>query len=60
MVIPVAMGKEAQTHLCTLCRYWGAAESGWGSSQHATYRILLESSTLNTGEPDRDAKESGK
>jgi len=31
MDIPTAMWKEAQTHLCTLCRYWGAAESGWGS-----------------------------
>jgi len=29
--IPAAMWKEAQTHLFTLCRYWGAAESGWGS-----------------------------
>jgi len=26
-----AMWKEAQTHLFTLCQYWGAAESGWGS-----------------------------
>jgi hypothetical protein len=31
MDILVAMWKEAQTHLFTLCRYWGAAESGWGS-----------------------------
>jgi len=23
--IPTAMWKEAQTHLFTLCRYWGAA-----------------------------------
>ena len=60
MVIPVAMWKEAQTHLFTLCRYWGAAESGWGSEQHATYIILFESSILNTGEPERDGKESGK
>jgi hypothetical protein len=28
---PNAMWQEAQTHLFTLCRYWGAAESGWGS-----------------------------
>ena len=47
---PSAMWKEAQTHLCTLCRYWGAAESGWGSQQHATYIILLESSLVNTGD----------
>jgi hypothetical protein len=57
---PSAMWKEAQTHLFTLCRYWGAAESGWGSQQHATYSILLESSRLNTGEPAREGKESGK
>ena len=31
MEIPTAMWKEAQTHLCTLCRHWGAAERGWGS-----------------------------
>ena len=31
MVIPVAMWKEAQMNLFTLCRYWGAAERGWGS-----------------------------
>ena len=55
-----AMWKEAQTHLCTLCRYWGAAESGWGSESHATYSILFESSILNTGEPERDGKASGK
>ena len=55
-----AMWKEAQTHLCTLCRYLGAAERGWGSQQHATYIILFESSILNTGEPERNVKESGK
>ena len=31
MDIPTAIWKEAQTHLFTLCRYWGAAESGRGS-----------------------------
>ena len=36
MDIPVAMWKEEQTHLFTLCRYWGAAESGWGLEEHAT------------------------
>ena len=30
MDIP-AMWKEAQINLFTLCRYWGAAERGWGS-----------------------------
>jgi hypothetical protein len=57
---PSVMWPEAQTHLFTLCRYWGAAESGWGSQQHATYIILFESAILNTGEPARDVKESGK
>jgi hypothetical protein len=57
---PSVMWPEAQTHLFTLCRYWGAAESGWGSQQHATYIILFESAMLNTGEPARDVKESGK
>jgi hypothetical protein len=57
---PSVMWPEAQTHLFTLCRYWGAAESGWGSQQHATYIILFESAMLNTGEPERDVKESGK
>ena len=31
MDIPTAMWKEAQMNLSTLCRYWGAAERGWGS-----------------------------
>ena len=52
-----AMWKEAQTHLCTLCQYGGAAESGWGRQEHATtYLILLASSMRNTGEPERDGK----
>jgi hypothetical protein len=57
---PRAMWKEAQTPLFTLCRYWGAAESGWGSPQHATDIILFASSIVNTGEPERDEQESGK
>ena len=60
MDMPAAMWQEAQTHLLTLCRHWGAAESGGGSSQHATSSILFESSILNTGEPARADKESGK
>jgi hypothetical protein len=28
--------------------------------EHATYSISFEFSTVNTGEPARDAKESGK
>ena len=28
--------------------------------EHATYSIAFEFSTVNTGEPARDAKESGK
>ena len=53
---PRAMWKEAQTHLSTLCRYWGAAESGWGSQQHATSIMPFASSTPNTGSFLRDAK----
>ena len=30
-----------------------------GQLEHATYLILFESSMLNTGEPDRDVKDSG-
>ena len=60
MEIPVAMWKEAQMNPFTLCRYWGAAERGWGSEKHATSIILFESSMVNTGEPARDVKESGK
>ena len=37
----------------------GAPERGRGVQQHATYSILSESSTVNTGEPARDAKDSG-
>ena len=59
MEIPVAMWKEAQTHLFILCRYWGAAERGWGREQHATYTIPLESSTLHTGDLVRDVKARG-
>jgi hypothetical protein len=57
---PSALGQEAQPHLLTLCRYWGAAESGGGSQEHAPYLSLLESSMLHTGAPARDAKASGK
>ncbi len=60
MDIPVAMWKGAQMNLLTLCRYWGAAESGWGSEKHATSIIVFASSIVNTGEPERDVKESGK
>ena len=60
MEIPVAMWKEAQMNLCTLCRYWGAAKSGWGNQQRATYSMSLESYLLNTGEPIVDVKEGGK
>ena len=60
MDTPVAMWKGAQINLLTLCRYWGVTESGWGSEKHATYIILFESSRMNTGEPARDVKESGK
>ena len=60
MDIPVAMWKGAQTNLLTLCRSWGAAESGWGREQHATSILVCASSILNTGEPARDVKESGK
>jgi len=27
--------------------------------EHATYIVLLESSVVNTGEPERDVKEGG-
>ena len=44
-----------------LCKDWGAAESGRGKEmQHATCRVLLESSMLNTGDVVRDVKGSGK
>ena len=55
-----AMWKEAQTHLFTLCQYWGAAESGRGTQKHATYSMSLESCLLNTGSSLRDAKVDGK
>ena len=38
----------------------GAPQRGRGVQQHATYSIPFEFSTVNTGEPARDAKESGK
>src|SRR5436190_14529810 len=38
---------------------WEATKRGRGIRQHATYSILLESSTVNTGEPARDGKEGG-
>jgi len=38
---------------------WEAAESGRDKRQHATYIILLESFKANTGEPERDDKDSG-
>ena len=37
----------------------GAPKRGGGVQQHATYSILSESYTVNTGEPERDAKDSG-
>ena len=59
MEIPVAMWKEAQMNLFTLCRYWGAAERGWGRQEHATSPIPFESSTPNTGDCVRDGKARG-
>jgi hypothetical protein len=53
------MGTMAQVNLLTLCWYWGAAKSRRGSKQHATYVILLESSSVNTGDLLRDGKGSG-
>jgi hypothetical protein len=43
------MPKGAEVNLRTLCWYWGAAERGRGVQQHATYLILPESFTANTG-----------
>src|SRR6266851_6538272 len=43
----------------TLCNSWEATKRGRGIRQHATYSILLESYTVNTGEPARDVKEGG-
>ena len=60
MEIPVAMWKEAQMNLFTLCRYWGASERGWGTQQHATYSMSFASYLLNTGSSSRDAKVDGK
>ena len=37
----------------------GAPERGRGVQQHATYSILSESYTVNTGEPEGDVKEGG-
>jgi hypothetical protein len=38
----------------------GTPERGRGVQQHATYRMLLESSTVNTGSVLKDVKGSGK
>ena len=38
----------------------GSRRERMGQLEHATYIILFESSILNTGEPERDGKESGK
>ena len=51
--------KVGEKHLVPLARYWGATERGGGHEDRATYPILLESSMTNTGEPARDAKDSG-
>ena len=49
-----------EKHLVTSSpRYWGATERGWGHEERATGTILLESSMMNTGEPERDDKDSG-
>ena len=38
----------------------GEPQSAEGTErEHATYIVLLESSLVNTGEPDRDGKEGG-
>ena len=46
-------------NLLTLCRYWGAAESGRGDEERATYPILFESDMANTGDSSVDVKSSG-
>ena len=38
----------------------GSRKERKGHAEHATYIISFESFMLNTGEPDRDGKESGK
>lgn len=53
--------KVIQVNLCTLYRYWEPAQRGDGASrEHATYSILHESYTSNTGSFPRDAKGDGK
>jgi hypothetical protein len=43
----------------TLQTISGAAESGWGIEQHATYSISFESYGVNTGDLRKDAKAGG-
>src|SRR6266446_6738130 len=43
----------------TLQTISGAAESGWGIEQHATYIISFESYGVNTGDLRKDAKAGG-
>jgi len=42
------------------CMKLGSRKERKGHAEHATYIISLESFILNTGEPERDVKESGK
>ncbi len=44
---------------CTLYCYWGATKSGRDAEKHATYSIVPESYTVNTGDRMRDVKEGG-
>ena len=51
--------KVGEKHLVTLARDWGATERGRGHEERATYPILFEFYMTDTGEPERDVKESG-
>jgi hypothetical protein len=51
--------KGGETPLCTLSRYWGATERGWGHEERATSTILCESSMVHTGVSSGDAKRRG-
>ena len=55
------MRKVIQVNLFTLYRYWEPAKRGDGASRkHATYSVLHESYTSNTGSFPKDGKEDGK
>ena len=51
--------KVAESNRWTLCRHWGAPQSGRGHEERATSALVFASDMVHTGGCGREAKASG-